>query len=41
MEYESPYIIIKLSEKEDVITLSVDPDPGSGEGGGTGWGPFF
>lgn len=39
MEYESPYIIIKQSKKEDVITLSLDTEkPETGDGG---WGPFF
>lgn len=39
MEYESPYIIIKQSKKEDIITFSIDvekPEPGD-----PGWGPFF
>lgn len=41
MEYESPYIIIRLSEQEDVITLSIgDKDPDDNISGGT-WGPFF
>ncbi len=39
MEYEKPYIIIKQSEKEDVITLSVDiTNPDDGE---IPFGPFF
>ncbi len=40
MEYEAPYIIIRQSEKEDVITLSLDTDTEKPETGG-GWGPFF
>lgn len=35
MEYESPYIIIKQSKKEDVITLSLDTEkPETGDGAG-------
>jgi len=39
MEYEKPYIIIRQSEKEDVITLSVGPTNPDIEDGQ--WGPFF
>lgn len=39
MEYESPFIIIKQSKKEDVITLSLEVEKPEIDDGG--WGPFF